>query len=168
MKKIIIVLALLVALIPAAAFADFQIGVVAVDPYVSLGGFINGDNLSGSDLAYGLESRLKLWIFQGAISAFYFPSVETLYAYTDVGLALDLLFVRVGAGIGPNLAFDTQGGGSTTLGWNLKTTLDINIGNLGFGVILLTPMDYLSDIRYVLSNYADSTYLGITVMFKLF
>jgi hypothetical protein len=168
MKKTIIVLALVLAIIPAMAFADFQIGVVGLYPSTPIGFLDSSTNISASDLAYGLESRLKIWIFQGAISAFYAPAIETVYMYTDVGLALDLLFVRIGAGVGPVIAADTQGGGTTSLGWNLKTTFDINLGNLGLGVILYSPMADLSDLSYILQNYADNSYVAVTLMFRLF
>ncbi len=168
MKKTIIVLALLVALIPAAAFADFQIGVVAGDLNTSINSLKAPNSFSASDLSYGLEARLKLWILQAGVSAFYEPDIETVYIVTDAGLALDIWFLRLGAGVGPIIAADTQGGGSTTVGWNLKTTLDINLGNLGLGVIAYTPMSSLSDIGNVFQNYLDNTYLGVTLMFKLF
>jgi hypothetical protein len=167
-KKAIIVLVLLVALIPAAAFADFQIGVVAADAWTPLGDMDSSYRLSPSDLSYGLEARLKLWILQAGVSAFYAPAVETAYFYTDVGAALDLLFLRLGAGVGPTIVADTQGGGTQLWGWNLKTTFDINLGNLGIGLIAYTPFDSFSNFGYVMRNYLDHTYLGVTLMFKLF
>ncbi len=170
MKKTIIVLVLLAALIPAAAFADFQIGAVALLPGATIGDLAanNSPGISASDLAYGLEARLKLWIFQVSASAFYMPYYETAYIFTDGGLSFNILFFRLGAGIGPTIAADTQGGGSTPIGWNMKATFDINLGNLGIGLIGYTPIDSLSDIGSTLSNYLNNTYLGVTLMFKLF
>jgi hypothetical protein len=167
-KKIIIVVALMAVLIPAAAFADFQIGAVALLPGVTIGQMDGSTTISANDLAYGLEARLKLWLFQVGASAFYMPSIETLYVFTDAGLSLDIWFLRLGAGIGPTIAADTQGGGSTLMGWNMKATFDINLGNLGIGIIGYTPLYSLSDIGSTLSDYLNNTYLGVTLMFKLF
>jgi hypothetical protein len=167
-KKTILVLAIMVAIIPAMAFADFQIGVVAGDFAAPISYMDSGASISSSDLAYGLEARLKLWILQAGVSAFYMPSIETVYMLTDAGVALDLLFLRVGAGVGPNLLADTQGGGSQLWGWNLKTTFDINLGNLGLGLITYTAFDSFANFGYVMQNFMDYTYLGVTLMFRIF
>ena len=168
MKKTIIVFALLLAIIPAMAFADFQIGVVAGDLATPIGDMKNSSGSSTGDLSYGLESRLKLWIFQVGVSAFYDPSYKTMSMFTDAGLALDLLFVRVGMGLGPTIAYDPQHSKSTSAGWNLKTALDINLWNLGLGIVLYSPMSSLSGLGNVMRNYLDNTYVGVTLMFKLF
>jgi hypothetical protein len=165
-KKMMIVLALLVALIPAAAFADFQIGATAfVDK--SLASLQNKAPLTQSDLYYGLDTRLKLWILQASVQALYSPP-ETILALTDVGVALDVLFLRVGLGVGPILGFDTQGGGSAIGGWNLKTSLDLNLGNLGLGISAFTFGSSPSDLIQSLQDYTHHTELAVSLLFKLF
>ncbi len=162
MKRLVLVLIL--AVIPALAFADFQIGAVGMyDGDVSQ---ISSAPVSADSFVFGLETRATLWIFQAGATALYMPSYETLLALTDVGLAVDVLFLRFGAGIGPNFGFDTNGGsGVADAGWNLKLAADINLGNLALGVQGFYFYDSLADIG---SAFRGTPVLGVNILLRLF
>lgn len=172
MKKLILVV--LIVAIPALVFADFQIGAVGLYNRSTS----STAKISPSDFTYGLETRLNLWILQGGISALYFPgdtylgTFDTVIAMTDVGVAIDLWILRLGAGVGPNYAMvvDTAAGSGTDaqkFGFNMKLAADLNLGNLGLGVVGYYYLEDLADLR----NFDPKTMkpmLGVTLLFKLF
>lgn len=171
MKKLILVL--IIAIVPVLAFAQFQIGATAVyDGSVS--SLSSGSSISSSDIVFGLESRLKLWIFQGGVTALYLPDYETVDLLTDVGLSLNIWFIRIGLGVGPNFGFDTAGGTDVAdAGWNMKATVDINIGGLSIGVVGYLFSDTLGDLVQGVAGTGNSMTtltpaLGVTVLFKIF
>ena len=167
MKKAIIVLVLLAALIPSAAFADFQIGVVGLYD-MPLSYIDNSTSITASDLSYGLEARLKLWIFQAGVSALYSQNGDIL-AITDLGLSFNIWFMRFGVGVGPIIGYNLDSrAAANTVYWTVKSTFDINLGNLGLGVIAYTFAPGLSDLGYSLANFSDNTEVAVTLMFKLF
>jgi hypothetical protein len=165
-KKLVLVL--IIAIVPLMAFADFQIGVTGLYD-VPLSYIDNSTSVGPNDLSYGLETRVKLWMFQGGLSALYNGSGDII-AITDLGVAFDVLFFRLGLGVGPVIGYNMDSQASTNTGyWTMKSTLDLNLGNLGLGLIAYTFMPSgLSDLSYVLSNYMDYTEVGVTLMFRLF
>jgi hypothetical protein len=110
MKKILIAALVLFALVPAATFADLQIGALAL--YKGDVSTLSVSGLGLNDFTFGLDARLNLGILQGSVAALYYPADTTaaapipasLLALTDVGLCIDILFIRIGAGIGPNFS----------------------------------------------------------------
>src|SRR5512142_1439414 len=108
MKKLGILVLIMIAFIPAFAFADFQIGGVAMYKGEPLG--VTVSSLGLNSFTFGADARLKLSIFQGSLSVLYYPADTTaaaalpasLMALADVGLSFDILFLRLGVGIGPN------------------------------------------------------------------
>ncbi|MGA2975281.1 MAG: hypothetical protein ABSF77_08215 [Spirochaetia bacterium] len=171
MKKLMLVL--IIAIVPVLAFAQFQIGATAVYGG-SVSSLTSSSSLSTSDFVFGLESRLKLWIFQGGVTALYYPEYQSVDLLTDVGLSLNIWFIRIGLGAGPNFGFDTAGGSDMTdAGWNMKATVDINIGGLSIGVVGYVFSDNLSDLIQSVAGSENSPTtltpaLGVTVLFKIF
>jgi hypothetical protein len=163
--KRIFVFVLLAAILPAAAFADFQLGGIAMykgDPSAATG-------ISASDFTFGGEARLKIAIFQAGVSALYipYPNYTSIGALTDVGLSLDVLFFRFGAGIGPNFVMNFGNGApnSASIGWNLKFMGDVNLGGLALGVVGYYKFE---DFNNVGSVFSKLPWLGVTLMFRLF
>jgi hypothetical protein len=175
MKKLLLIA--LIIVIPALAFADFQIGALALLNR-SLSDTSTG-KITASDFTYGLETRLNIWIFQGGISALYFPggdySYDTVIAFTDVGLCLDLWILRLGAGVGPNLGFivDKSYTGTSDaqkLGFNVKMAGDLMLGNLDLGVVGYYYLENLADLKTAGSDMSKvgNWMLGVTLLFKIF
>jgi hypothetical protein len=168
-KKLILVplFILVMAMVPTMAFADFQIGGVAMyDADISQ---INDTGFSPDYLVYGLEARAKLWIIQGGASMLYLPYYSEILMLSDVGLALDIWFVRLGLGVGPNIGFAMGGSDSAMAGWNLKAAMDINIGNLSVGLVGYYLADSASELVEIVRDIKDAVpVVGVSLMFKLF
>lgn len=180
MKKLIVV-ALLIT-VPLAVFADLQIGALGLYNGTLSSATTSTSRISASDFTYGLESRLNIWIFQGAVSALYIPgddfygTYDTVLAMTDVGLCFDLWILRLGAGVGPNFGFimdkSVSASSSTQkLGFNGKVAADLNLGNLGLGLVGYYYIDSLAELRDMsasdLKNMSNWM-VGVSLLFKLF
>ena len=170
MKKLLIVL--IVAMLPSLAFADLQLGAV---------GMYKGDvtaadvhSVSINDFTFGGEARLKFGILQGGLTALYYPTSEyaQIVALTDIGLSLDVLMFRFGAGIGPNFAFTVAGTSPTSqpvnVGLNLKLSGDVNLGGLSLGLVGFYYLDSLSSLSHIGDMFKRLPWLGVTAMIKLF
>jgi hypothetical protein len=162
-KKTLLVL-LLASIIPAAVFADFQLGGIAMykgDPSTATG-------VSASDFTFGGEGRLKLGIFQGGVSALYVPSpsYSSFAVLTDLGASLDVLFLRFGAGLGPNFSFNFGNGAPSpaSVGMNVKVSADVNLGNLALGLVGFWYADSFSNLG---STFSRMPWLGVTLLVKL-
>jgi len=169
MKKILFFL-ILVAVIPAFAFADFQIGAIAMVKGTAAS--IQTGGIKANDFTYGGEARLNLGILQGGVSALYYPAdadmPASIVALTDVGLALDIWFIRLGAGLGPNFYSQLQNSGGTrplSVGLNMKLAGDINLGSISVGVVAYYYLNSLSDLR---TAGKARPWVGLTAMLKLF
>jgi hypothetical protein len=163
MKKVLFFL-FLSAFIPAVAFAQLQVGGVAMykgDP-------TNVTSITASSFTFGGEARLRLGIFQGAVSALYIPygSYSAIAALTDVGVSFDAAVFSFGAGIGPNFAINIGdlAPNPVSFGMNLKVTADVNIGFFSIG---LAGFYYVSDFTTILSVFQRLPWLGITALVKI-
>jgi hypothetical protein len=169
MKKIIAVL--LIAILPAMAFADFQIGGAAM--YKGLLSDFQGTSpgIGLEDFTFGGEARLKLSIFQAGLTGLYYPGVDyaSIKALADVGLAVDILFLRIGAGIGANFSIPVSGTAPdlSPVGFNVKGSVEILLGKLSIGVVGFYVLDSLDQISLGLFQTAEP-WLGVTLMYKLF
>jgi len=168
MRRIIIVL--IVALLPAMAFADFQVGGV---------GMYKGDvttigtSIGITDFTFGAEARLKFGFLQGGASLLYYPGVSynSIMALTDIGVSLDVALLRLGIGLGPNLAVNLGAPASTppaNVGLNLKLSTDVNLGSLSIGLVGFYYLNDLSDLSGLGSVFQKLPWLGVTAMVKLF
>jgi hypothetical protein len=165
-RKIILVLAIIIA--PVMAFADFKVGATAF--YNENIMYVDSGNVA-DNLIYGLETRLKLWIFQLEADALYLDGeYPTIFVPTDLGISLDVWFMRFGLGLGPMLAYSGGSSGFESVDfWNMKATFDINIGSLTIG---LDGMYFLDTTDGLINGIRDSVrYLpeiGVSVLIKLF
>ncbi len=174
MKKLVVLL--LVVVLPAFAFADFQIGGVGM--YKGTIAQLKAKDVGIEDFTFGAEARLKLSLFQAGVSALYYPEnidlmkPPAIVALTDVGIALDVLFLRFGVGLGPNLviALKDQAGFSKPdpVGLNLKLSTDVKIGNLSVGLVGFYYLESIKDLKNVGQVFKELPWLGVTAMFKIF
>jgi hypothetical protein len=164
-KKILVVL--LIVLMPVMAFADFQLGATAL--YTGDITRIDRHQPSVSDFLFGLDARAKLWIFQLGTTPLYLPDQSSFYVMNDLGLSLDIWFLRVGAGIGPNFLFSMGGEDETMLtDWNLRATTEIKLGSFSIGVAAWYLMSSPSDLKYFRDIIKDPPFVSITALIKLF
>jgi len=163
MRKVLILL-ILVVLIPVAAFAQLQVGGIAMYK----GNPTTATSVGVDSFTFGGEARLRVGILQGAVSALYVPygSYAAIAALTDIGASFDVAIFTLGAGIGPNFAINIGSGAPTAVnfGMNLKLTTDINIGAFSIG---LAGFYYVSDFTTIASVFSNLPWLGITAMLKL-
>jgi hypothetical protein len=172
MRKLLVLV--LVVVLPAFAFAELQIGGVGM--YKGTMAQLKAKDIGFEDFTFGAEARLKLSLFQAGVSALYYPEVPlekpaAIVALTDVGLSLDLLFLRFGLGLGPNLVFainDTRASKPFPVGLNMKGSIDVNIGNLSLGIVGFYYLDSIKNLGNVGSVFKEMPWLGVTAMFKLF
>jgi hypothetical protein len=173
MKKLLVLL--LVVVLPAFAFADFQIGGVGM--YKGTIEQLKAKDVGVEDFTFGGEARIKLGIFQGGLTALYYPeNVSTatppaIVALTDLGLAFDILFLRLGAGIGPNFAIPIGASGAgdpVKMGLNLKLSTDLRLGNLSLGLVGFYYLESFKDLKNIGEVFKEMPWLGVTAMFKLF
>lgn len=173
MKKLVVLL--LVVVLPAIAFADFQIGGVGM--YKGTMAQLKAKDVGVEDFTFGAEARLKLSLFQAGVSALYYPEnislmkPPSIVALTDVGISLDVLFLRFGLGLGPNLVIalkDTGAEKPFPVGLNLKGAIDVKIGNLSVGLVGFYYLDSIKDLKNVGQVFKEMPWLGVTAMFKIF
>jgi hypothetical protein len=173
MKKLVVLL--LVVVLPAFAFADFQIGGVGM--YKGTMAQLKAKDVGVEDFTFGAEARLKLSLFQAGVSALYYPEnidlmkPPSIVALTDVGISLDVLFLRFGLGLGPNLVIalkDTGAEKPFPVGLNMKLSTDVKIGNLSVGLVGFYYLDSIKDLKNVGQVFKEMPWLGITAMFKIF
>jgi hypothetical protein len=172
MKKLLVLL--LMVVLPAFAFAEFQIGGVGM--YRGTMAQLKAKDVGIEDFTFGAEARLKLSLFQAGVSALYYPEVPlakppAIVALTDVGLSLDVLFLRFGLGLGPNLVIalkDTGAAKPFPVGLNMKLSTDVKIGNLSLGLVGFYYLDSIKDLKNVGSVFKEMPWLGVTAMFKIF
>jgi hypothetical protein len=121
-------------------------------------------------LTVGAEARLKLWILQGGISALYNPDPKTpsIAVLTDVGLALDILFLRFGAGIGPNFSYTPSGTTKfASAGLNLKLSGELIVGPFCVGLVGYYYLKDFNDLSNLGKKFQKLPWLGVTAMLKL-
>jgi hypothetical protein len=168
MKKALAILVF--ALAPALMYAEFQLGGTGMyDGDVTA---LGSQQITAGDFAYGLETRFKfLSVLQlGLTGMYYMPSFvggsSYILALTDVGLSIDLFFLRFGAGIGPDFFIPMSGPAVTaTSAANLKFSGDINIGSVAIGVIGFYPVQSIWDLQNVTRM---KPWVGLTAMIRLF
>jgi hypothetical protein len=169
-KKLIVIL--IIAIVPIMAFAQFQVGGTAL--YLNDITQISHSSVNASDFLFGLETRAKLWVFQADATALYMPdSTEPgILGLADAGLSLNLWFIRVGALVGVNAIYDKTGlyaGSDLTIPYNVKATVDINLGGLSLGVEGVYFLGSLSDIKNLGKIIKDNPpFVGVNLLLKLF
>jgi len=174
MRRIVIVL--LILLLPAAVFAEVQIGGTALYnfPYFEDAG---PSEIDLSDFTFGADARVRLFIFQASALAL-FTSGYTDALNNDVpgnidlildgGLSLDVLLFRLGLGVGPSLRVNMGGTDPVGIGLNVKATADVMLGSFAIGLTYLSQFELdSSDATQLLDQDYTKGLLGVSVLFSL-
>jgi hypothetical protein len=162
---------LLAVLLPVLAHAEFQLGAVGV--YMHDPASILIAPVSVGDFAPGGEARVKLGILQGAGTFVIYPGANeglALGLFADVGLSVDVLFLRVGAAAGPTIEFPLGNAqaGPMESGWNLKLSADVNLGPVSVGLVGFYLLSDLADFGHLGDILSGPPWVGLTVLFKVF
>jgi hypothetical protein len=160
MKKIL--LAAFVLLLPVAVFAELGVGgAVLYNSPVLIGQKVSAIDLNVNKFSFGPDLRYKLWILQlEALVLGSFGSSSSLDGFIDAGLAFDILFLRLSAGVGLNGTYNFADG-SFDKGFNTKLNADLKLGKFSVGLTYIIDMDLASGLHWDLS----SGLLGATVMY---
>jgi len=164
-SAIVLAVVLVAALVPAAAFAQFQLGATAMYK----GSPTAAKTLAASDFTFGAEARLKFGFLQlGGVALFVrYDTYSSIAVLTDFGLSLDVLLFRFGAATGPTFALNLGNSTPTAadLGWNLKFCTDVNLGSLSLGLVGYYYVDRFSNLS---GTFSKLPWLGVTVLWMLF
>jgi hypothetical protein len=163
MKRVILILAVLVIL-PVAVFADWGIGGAAFyKSPVLLGQPVDTSNVNVDQFSFGGDLRLKLGWFQADGLVLYSGGeVDSLNAYLDAGVALDVAILRLSLGVGPNFVYNFDGSSSPwQAGLNAKVGADLKLGPVSFGLSYIMAMN-LDNGFYVRTG---SGLLGAQILF---
>jgi hypothetical protein len=163
MKKLMLMLMLV--LLPLGLFAQFYIGGSALykeDPeYLQ-----DPDDTLFDDMAFGGEIRLQFSLLElSALALYEFDGAFDVYV--DAGVAFDIAILTIGVGVGPNFIFqaDPDAPEPTSIGFNGKIHVDINLGDIkisGYWLFLVESLSYEEfEDNLTLGN------IGVSVLFKL-
>jgi hypothetical protein len=177
MKRILLAVLIIAVFAPALTFADLQIGAVAM--YKGDPATISVSGLGLQDFTFGLDARLNLGLLQGSLSALYYPAdistvtpiPASLVALTDIGLCIDILFFRLGAGIGPNFFIaleDTEDPDALPVGVNLKFTGEVMLGSFSLGLVGYYYVSSFSDFAEPDFFSRAKPFFGVSALYKLF
>lgn len=137
MRRAVLVV-LVLGLIPLPGFSDLGLGAavflnspVLIRQAPELSGVRSGGVSFGSDL------RLKLSLLQ--LEALGLVTMEqgatSLDLHTDVGLAVDILLLRLSLGTGPSFTYVFSGGTDPAMfGFNIKADADLKLRRLTVGL----------------------------------
>lgn len=179
MRKALLLVVLIT--LPLMAFAEIQVGVTALYNVLfapneanSVGMYASQNGVSLDDFTFGGDARIKLGIFQGSALGLVSPGFNTMPTeielYFDAGLAIDILFLRLGIGLGPNFIIAIGGEGVSKpffFGGNVKLTGDIMLGGIAVGLNYLMYLpDFSSHSFTYLANNIEGN-IGFSVLFKL-
>ncbi len=160
-KRVLIVLAL--CLVPLLSFAELGVGGAAFFNSPVLIGQEVTSGLFSNGLSFGGDLRFKLAILQleglGLVTVA--GGSTALNLYTDVGLALDLLFLRLSLGVGPNFTYEFGGADPFMPGFNAKANADIKLGKLSVGLSYIMGLTVDSGIALDKSTGM----LGVSVLY---
>jgi hypothetical protein len=173
MKRLIVIAAIL--LIPAAAFAQLQIGATAMYNYPIMAEGAT-DDIDISNFTFGADARLKILLFQASALALYTPGGDDpvtpaiIDVFVDGGVALDIAILRIGLGVGPNLRFAMGENNDDPLGYglNVKATADVMLGGISVGLSYLNSFELdFSQAGDLLDQDYSKGLLGVSVLFSL-
>jgi hypothetical protein len=162
MRKLVLILVAL-AILPAAVFADWGVGGAAFyKSPVLIGQQVDIDNVNVDQFSFGGDLRFRLGWFQAEALVLYSAGdVSSLNAYLDAGVALDVAFLRLSLGAGPNFSNNFGESPPVQAGLNAKIGADIALGSISVGLsyIMALNIDNGVDIQ------TSSGLLGIQVLF---
>jgi hypothetical protein len=171
MKKTLFVIILI--FIAAYSFAEFQIGPYASYKYPIFKDELPALNTIGiEDFWFGADARLKLSIFQGTAQALYLPGVadtlpNSIALNLSAGVAFDLLFIRLGLGVGPSFLISMgEDITSANMGMLGRVNVDLMFGFIALSLSVGTQLNFTGEGE--IFNYNNfSFYTGLSVLFKL-
>jgi hypothetical protein len=168
MRKSIVVLAVLavMALLPAAVFADFGIGGAVFGKSPMLAGQSDDtNNLNVSQFSFGVDGRLKLSWFQAEALVLYASGsgVNSLNTYLDAGVAVDLAILRLSLGAGPNFIYNSGSNSGAQVGLNVRAGADVMFGSISVGLSYIMAMNIGNGVQVA----TNAGLLGLSVMFWL-
>ncbi len=161
-KRVLIVLAL--CLVPLLSFAELGVGGAAFfNSPVLIGQPVTASGLTSGGFTFGGDLRFKLAILQlEALGLVTMAGGSTaLDLYTDAGLALDVLFLRLSLGAGPNFTYEFGGADPFMPGFNIKANADVKLGKLSVGLSYITGLIVSNGIALDKSTGL----LGISVLY---
>ncbi len=174
MKRILIVC--LILLLPAAVFAQVQIGGTALYnfPYFEDAG---PNEIDLSDLTFGADARIRLFIFQASALALFTPGYTdelsnevagNIDLIVDGGLSIDVLLFRLGLGVGPSLRLNLGGADPYGIGLNVKATAEVMLGRIAVGLTYLNQFEFdFADASQLLDEDYTKGRLGVSALFTL-
>ena len=175
MKRVLIVCAIL--LLPAAAFAQVQIGATALYniPYFENA---NPTGLDASDFTLGGDARIRIFVFQASALALFTPGYTddldnevagNIDLILDGGLSFDLLIFRIGLGVGPSLRMNlAPGTDARGIGLNAKATAEVMLGSFAVGLTYLNQFEFdLADASQLLDQDYSKGLFGVSLLFTL-
>ena len=130
MKKLVLVVAL--CLVSLLAFAEADIGLSGL--YSGNPASLSESTLNMDSVGPGLDLRARLWIFRADLD-FTMVDRASFMVLPTAGLSLDVLFLRVGLGMGP-VAYLEPGADQAfgIVAWTLKASADLLLGPFYVGV----------------------------------
>jgi hypothetical protein len=142
MKKSIIIVAFM-AMVSAAAFAEFGVGAAAFyKSPVLVGQPVDVSNLNVDQVSFGADARFKLGWFQAEGLLLYSAGeVDSLNAFLDAGVALDVAFLRISLGAGPNFSNNFGHSAPIQAGLNAKLGADLKFGAFSIGLSYIMAMN---------------------------
>jgi hypothetical protein len=161
MRKLILILVLVI--LPVAVFADWGIGGAAFyKSPVLLGQPIDTSNLNVDQFSFGGDLRFKLSFFQAeALLLYSAGDTNSLNAYLDAGLALDVAILRLSLGAGPNFTYNFGESSPVQAGLNAKVGADVMLGPISLGLSYIMALN-LNNGLYINTG---SGLLGVQVLF---
>jgi hypothetical protein len=161
MRKLLLILVLVI--LPVALFAEWGIGGAAFyKSPILLGQPVDTANLNVDQFSFGGDLRFKLAWFQAEALVLYATGdTNSLNAYLDAGLALDIAILRLSLGVGPNFTYNFGESSPIQAGLNAKVSTDIKLGPVSFGLSYIMVMN-LDNGLYVNTG---SGLLGAQVLF---
>ena len=175
MKRILFVC--LILLLPAAVFAEVQIGGTALYnfPYFADTG---PSEIDLSDFTFGADARIRLFIFQASALGLFTPGYTdeldnevagNIDLIVDGGLSIDVLLFRLGLGVGPSLRIGLgEGADPYGIGLNVKATAEVMLGRIALGLTYLNQFEFdFADASQLLDEDYTKGLLGVSLLFAL-
>jgi hypothetical protein len=166
MRKAVIFGALLLVVMPIAAFAQVGVGAAAFGKSPALVGQPDDtNNLNVSQFSFGGDVRLKLDWFMGEALVLYASGsgVNSLNAYLDAGVTGDLAIVRLSLGAGPSFVYNAGSNSGAQVGLNAKVGADVMLGNISVGVAYIMAMNIGNGVQ--INNGAGLLGANVTFWF---
>jgi hypothetical protein len=175
MKRLLLLIAIL--MVPAALFAQVQVGATALYNFPYSAG-TGPAEIDPSDFTFGADARMKILVFQASGLALFTPGYDDAGAtvpgrvdlHVDGGIAIDVLMLRLGLGVGPSIQFLlAPDADPVRAGVNVKATADIMLGDFSVGLTYLNQFGFnLADgATQLLDQDYTQGLLGVSVLFQL-